>query len=78
MGDKTDTISRNAKNVADRLEKLSADSVWAHKASGLRRSLLRGLRDLENADLKKLQTMVAHGYEILNHAARQIPDNFDP
>ena len=34
--------------LISRLERISADSYWAHRASGVRGALLRVLSDLEN------------------------------
>jgi hypothetical protein len=60
--------------LLSRLEKISADSVWAHRASGVRGSLIRILENIENggqvsgADLKRLMEM---GFYILQKAAEE-------
>lgn len=71
-------LYNRAKILLDRLERLSADSTWAHRASGLRGSIIRSLGEtstfedeLETAHLKEL---VELGYEILNRAASEIPE----
>jgi hypothetical protein len=57
-----------------RLEKISADSVWAHRASGVRGSLIRMMERIETgrkvpaADLKHLMDM---GFYILQKAAEE-------
>jgi len=57
-----------------RLEKISADSVWAHRASGVRGSLLRILEGIENelppssSDLRQLMDL---GFAILQKAAEE-------
>ena len=57
-----------------RLEKISADSVWAHRASGVRGSLIRMLENIEDgkpvsrADLKRL---IELGFYILQKAAEE-------
>ena len=57
-----------------RLEKISADSVWAHRASGVRGSLIRILEKIENEtsfskpDLKRLMEL---GFAILQKAAEE-------
>ena len=57
-----------------RLEKISADSVWAHRASGVRGSLIRMLENIEKdepvweLDLKRLMEM---GFHILQRAAEE-------
>ena len=70
-----------AKMIAARLERLSADSVWAHRASGLRGSLLRQILGIERLKSEPEEVALAHlsqtidqGYFILAHAAKEIPD----
>lgn len=61
--------------LADRLERLSADSYWAHQASGLRGSLLRLLERERRGypvDGRQLGVLVERGFEILGKAAREI------
>jgi hypothetical protein len=68
-----------ARMLAYRLERLSADSPWAHKASGLRGALLRSLERLENGEGEEkeetanLDRLYQRGFEILAKAAREIP-----
>lgn len=57
-----------------RLERLSADSYWAHQASGLRGSLLRTLEDLESGlqpEETRVQFLLQRGFFILEQAARE-------
>jgi hypothetical protein len=67
-----------ARLLVARLERLSADSYWAHWASGLRGALLRSLERLESgtADEKeetaRLDRLFQRGFEILARAAREI------
>jgi hypothetical protein len=70
-----------ARLLSSRLERLSADSVWAHKASGLRGSLLRSLEDWEkrpdggideNSLLLRIDHLNQLGFIILTRAAREI------
>ena len=53
-----------------RLERLSADSFWAHQASGVRGSLLRTIENgrLESSDVDILVEM---GFDYLEKAARE-------
>jgi len=57
-----------------RLERISADSVWAHRASGVRGALLRVLEKLENgrpvhgSELRRLTEM---GFHILEESAKE-------
>jgi hypothetical protein len=75
-----------AQLVTSRLERLSVDSYWAHRASGLRGSLLRCLERLESAppgspsladELARLEQLIQLAYQILARAAGEIrvPDN---
>jgi len=74
-----------ARLLAGRLERLSADSHWAHQASGLRGALLRSLEALERqaalpvpepaeveSILPILEQLIERGYFILQRAARLI------
>lgn len=74
-----------AKQLLDRLERISADSSFAHRSSGLRGSLLRWLdqtntspstsqgQEKQNAgDLLRLRSLLAASYEILEEAAKDI------
>jgi hypothetical protein len=57
-----------------RLERVSVDSYWAHRASGVRGSLLRALERLEAGDpvsTSGLQGILDQGFRILEIAARE-------
>jgi hypothetical protein len=64
--------------LVSRLERLSADSTYAHRASGLRGSLLRYWARLEEGSLLstseelQLNHLMASSFEILEQAAREI------
>lgn len=71
--------------LISRLERLSADSFWAHRASGLRGTLLRLLVDLESGNLPDSQgtwqmvnPLITQAYWMLANAAREIrvPDEY--
>jgi hypothetical protein len=71
------TLINTAWNVTTMLERLSADSVWAHRASGLRGSLLRALAGLDTRqptpmESSELNRLVQIGFEILEKAAGEI------
>ena len=56
-----------------RLARISADSPWAYKASGLRGSLMRCLDELEAGAApapERLNALLAHGFEILEKVAQ--------
>ena len=60
--------------LAERLERISADSIWAHRASGVRGSLIKFLDKLENGETvqePKLEALISLGYEILQASAVQ-------
>ena len=55
-----------------RLEKISADSVWAHRASGIRGSLFKALEKLEEgetAQVPEVMQMMEMGFSILQKTA---------
>lgn len=65
---------RVASLLLERLERIPADSVWAHRASGLRGSLLAIVEKLEEGqqveDLE-MKRLIAYGFQILENAARE-------
>lgn len=66
------------KRLADRLEHLSADSTYAHRASGLRGSLLRQMERIEagermdREEQAQLDELMEYGFQILELAAKEI------
>ena len=81
MTESEPAIVHASRLLATRLERLSADSYWAHKASGLRGSLLRSLEDWETLRLSqstqaellvRLDRLNQLGFAILTRAAREI------
>lgn len=57
-----------------RLEKISADSIWAHRASGVRGSLLRIVEQLEDGqqvESLKMKRLMSYGFQILESAAKE-------
>jgi hypothetical protein len=69
--DDTQVLLANAKLLAARLERLSADSAWAHRASGVRGQILRALTGPQ-PDYETLAAAVAYGFWVLENAAREI------
>lgn len=73
-----------ARTLVARLERLSADSYWAHQASGLRGALLRsialyeswqansGNQALEINQAANLDRLMGRSFEILVRAAREM------
>ena len=56
-----------------RLERISADSPWAHQASGVRASLARAIT-ARDPDPEFLEQLLLQGFRILEAAASEIPD----
>lgn len=77
-----------AREVVQRIERISADSCWAHQSSGVRGALLRAIDRLERSmrgkawftaqDLAALNHLIEEGYTVLTQAAREIPYKEDP
>lgn len=53
-----------------RLERLSADSYWAHQASGVRGSLLRFM-EKENLEAIDIRMLIDKGFDFLEKAAKE-------
>ena len=67
---------RKAKILVERLARLSADSIWARRASGLRASLDKAVGQIEKGimvDSDHFNHLVALGYEMIEKAAEEIP-----
>lgn len=57
-----------------RLERISVDSYWAHRASGVRGALVRILEQIETGeavDPASLQVTIRVGFEVLKAAAEE-------
>ena len=57
-----------------RLERVSVDSYWAHRASGVRGGLLRVLEKVEAGqavDESELKRLINKGFQILERAAQE-------
>ena len=67
--------------LAGRLERLSVDSIWARRASGLRGSVIRALETLDNGldvPAEHLDLLIEQSFQILRNAAREIPEGQYP
>ena len=72
-----DLIKNNyAKLLVSRLERISADSIWAHKVSGIRGSLLKILEipyeELSINDTKRLDDLVITASEYLEQTCIEL------
>ena len=68
-----------ARRLVARLERLSVDSHWARRASGLRGGLLKTIEEVEQGipgAEERLQPLIRRGFEILEAAAREIPEKY--
>jgi hypothetical protein len=57
-----------------RLERISVDSYWAHRASGVRGALVKLLGQMEKGetiDVASLQKNLQIGFEVLEKAAEE-------
>jgi len=75
-------LVKQAEILVSRLERISADSIWAHRSSGLRGSLLRLLECWEAGEMQTwggaekpamedLVSTIQIGYSMLESAARE-------
>ena len=63
--------------LADRLQRLSVDSHWARRASGLRGNILKVLEEAESGEIispTRLDLLTGTAFETLRRAAQDIPD----
>ncbi len=63
--------------LTSRLERLSVDSHWARRASGLRGNIVKVLEEADSGlevSPERLDLLVNRSFEILRQAAREIPD----
>jgi hypothetical protein len=66
-----------ARLLVQRLERLSADSTWAHQASGYRGALLKCIEEIENSGdrletRQRLFFLSCKGFELLEKAAVEL------
>ena len=60
--------------LLERLERVSVDSYWAHRASGIRGGLLKKMEELEKetpAGQANTNKLISSAFEILTRAARE-------
>ncbi len=63
--------------LADRLERLSVDSHWARRASGLRGNIIKVLEIAgtgERISQERLDLLIGTAFDLLRKAAQDIPD----
>ena len=62
--------------LVERLARLSADSIWARRASGLRASIDKTVCRIETGqpiDFEQFEQLIILGFEMLEKAAEEIP-----
>jgi hypothetical protein len=75
-------LLEEARLLIYRLERISADSIWARRSSGHRGAMLKWVDDFEqksqtqeidgaSIDLSTLENLMRIGYEFLENAARE-------
>ena len=69
-----EAIKNKSRLLLDRLERISADSPWAHQASGIRASLAKCLAR-ENCSEEEIRELLMLGFRILEEAAGEIPED---
>lgn len=63
--------------LAGRLERLSVDSLWARRASGLRGNIIKVLSEIDEGrmvEAERIPPLIDRAYEVLQQAAQEIPD----
>ena len=63
--------------LISRLERLSVDSHWARRASGLRGNIVKVLEEADSGQevsVARLDLLTDAAFDILRRAARDIPD----
>ena len=70
----TEEPLRTLRMLLARLERISADSVTAHRASGIRGGMLRAIDQLEKKDRVPayiVKRLIESGYALLQRAAEE-------
>lgn len=68
---------QQARHLIHRLERLSADSLWARRASGVRAALLKAVAKVEGDSEERqpaqnLEPLVVLGYKMLEKGAQEM------
>jgi hypothetical protein len=76
--DQVDGLLELAHLLSRRLARLSADSIWARRASGVRGGLLKAIDEVEaggegaETARQRLELVMRRGFEILENGAREV------
>lgn len=68
-----DSSYLQAQILIDRLARLSADSLWARRASGVRAALDKAISRPDGSDPEYLERLIQAGFAMLERAARELP-----
>ena len=79
---KQEELLETAQLLIYRLERISADSIWARRSSGHRGAMLKWVEDFKKRgqtqeidadpiDLLTIENLIRTGYEFLENAARE-------
>jgi hypothetical protein len=69
-----EALKNKSRLLLDRLERISADSPWAHQASGIRASLAKSLARKSFSE-DEIRELLLLGFRILEEAAAEIPED---
>lgn len=80
--ERSDYLLIQAKQLVSRLERISADSTWAHRSSGHRGALLRWIQEAANGPdsisalngqaTEQLEELIKASYILIEKAARDM------
>jgi hypothetical protein len=62
-----------AELLIQRLARLSADSTWARRASGVRAAIDKALSNSDEQNFEYLGSLIESGFALIEKAAREIP-----
>ena len=77
MNSEFSSQTRLLRLLVSRLERLSVDSHWARRASGLRGNIVKVLEEADSGQIipgARLSLLTDAAFDILRRAAQEIPD----
>ena len=63
--------------LANRLERLNVDSLWARRSSGTRGNIIKVLAEIDagkEVDKNRIPPLIERAFKVLEHAAHEILD----
>jgi len=64
--------------LVGRMERLSVDSIWARRASGLRGNMVKVLEEIDagqEVESARVDRLTKRAFEVLRNAAQEIPNH---